>query len=158
MKLFLDCDGVLSDLDGYGLRVFGLYPSQVEDRYGTSYLYDLMHLSRDFYASLPLLPDAMELYRAVAHLRPVILTGRPCMHDYQWAVEQKLRWTAKRFPGVQTIVCPSTEKWQYMQAEGDVLVDDRLKYAHLWTLNGGRFILHTSAKDTILQLKGLGML
>ena len=39
--------------------------------------------------------------------------------------------------------------------EGSVLIDDRKKNIEAWEDNGGIGILHTSAEDTINQLKKL---
>jgi hypothetical protein len=39
---------------------------------------------------------------------------------------------------------------------GDILVDDYLKYRHLWEEAGGVFIHHTSASNTLRQLAALG--
>jgi hypothetical protein len=41
---------------------------------------------------------------------------------------------------------------------GDILVDDYLKYRHLWEEAGGVFVHHTSARHTIRQLAELGLL
>jgi hypothetical protein len=40
------------------------------------------------------------------------------------------------------IACRSESKRQYMRQPGDVLVDDRLKYASLWIEAGGKFVHH----------------
>jgi hypothetical protein len=157
-QLFLDCDGVVADFDGYFLSVFGVPPTEVEITHGTQYLYALLQGHKDFYFNLPLLPDAMQLYSAVAHLKPIILTGHPNTSTPAWAINQKLRWTAHHFPGVQTIVCPSKEKCKHMKRFGDVLVDDRLKYMHFWTEAGGIFVWHTSAEESISRLKELDIL
>ena len=41
------------------------------------------------------MPDAMELFEAVRHLDPIILTGLP---RGNWAADQKVRWAAQYFP------------------------------------------------------------
>lgn len=155
-QLFLDCDGVLADFDSYFISLFGVHPTLVESRYGARRLWQDLELNEDYYYKLPLMHDAVHLYAAVQHLKPVILTGRPA--SGVWAVEQKQRWAARHFPDMQIIVCLSKDKCQHMTEEGDVLVDDRLKYASLWRDAGGIFVHHTSAASTIEKLKGLGVL
>lgn len=156
-QLFLDCDGVLADFDGYGLTVLGDLPANIEEKYGSQHLWDLLERVPDFYYNLPVLPEGQALYRAVLPLKPVILTGYPqgCKH---WAVSQKERWAKKNFPATPLVACLSREKYMHMRAPGDVLVDDRLKYSHLWTQVGGVFVQHSTAYGTILQLRRLGIL
>src|SRR3712207_8400745 len=74
------------------------------------------------------MPDAMELYEAVRHLKPVILTGLP---RGNWAEPQKRRWAERHFPGVEVITTTAALKREYCR-HGDALVDDRDKYRHLW--------------------------
>lgn len=156
MQLFLDCDGVLAGFTQYFVEVYGVDPHDFEATNGTESLYRDLRNHPDFYFKLPVLEEGRRLYEAVKHLYPIILTGRP--RDGQvWAAEQKHRWTAKHFPGVETIVCLSKEKCNYMQM-GDVLVDDRLKYSKHWLNAGGLFVHHKSTAETITELQRLGVL
>lgn len=41
--------------------------------------------------------------------------------------------------------------------EGDILVDDQLKHAHLCQDAGGIFVHHKSARSTLETLRGLGV-
>lgn len=148
-QLFLDCDGVLADFDAGALSVLGLPPRDYEDRHGISRFWSKLAAAPDFYASLPLLPDAMELFDAVRHLEPIILTGLP---RGDWAAGQKVRWAAEHFPGTRIITTMARDKRDHAR-EGDVLVDDLLKHRHLWEEVGGVFIHHTSAASTIEALK-----
>jgi len=99
------------------------------------------------------LKDALDLYRAVAHLHPIILTGCP---RGGWAEPQKIDWAARHFPGVRIITCRSQEKRLHMKA-GDILVDDLLKYKHLWEEAGGIFVHHKSANESLHRLEKLGL-
>ena len=49
------------------------------------------------------------------------------------------------------------EKHLHMKP-GDVLVDDFLKYKELWEDAGGVFVHHTSAEQTIAELRRIGLL
>jgi hypothetical protein len=144
-QLFLDCDGVLADFDTYFEETFGSHPRKHEANHGTKRFWVDLHSHPDFYFKLPLMPDAVELYEAVKHYNPIILTGLPVGN---WAEPQKLRWGAKHFPGTKMICCASKDKRNYMKP-GDVLVDDWAKYKHLWEEAGGIFILHTSAAESL---------
>ena len=147
-QLFLDCDGVLADFDKGSEAVFGVHPRKYEDEHGTEKFWATLHAHPKYYENLPVMADAKDLYEAVAHLNPIILTGCPLGG---WAQEQKIRWRNKNFPGVPMITTLSKDKRSHAKA-GDVLVDDYLKYRHLWEEIGGVFIHHKSAEQSIIAL------
>src|SRR5687767_10330419 len=99
-QLYLDCDGVLADFDRGATAVLGLDPQTFQKRHGQGRFWQKLASAPDFYFSLPLMPDAMELFDAVRNLNPVILTGLP---RGNWAAEQKVRWAAEHFPGIRII-------------------------------------------------------
>jgi hypothetical protein len=152
-QLFLDCDGVLADFDSAAFEIFGQDPRQAEDSIGTPEFWTRIRASGAFYRDLPLMADALELYQAVAHLDPIILTGCP---DGEWSEPQKIAWAAHHFPAVKMITCRSRDKRDHMMHAGDVLVDDYLRYRNLWEDAGGIFVRHTSAAESISQLADLG--
>ncbi len=151
--LFLDCDGVLADFDFAARQLFGMESRAAEEALGSKEFWRRIRMSGDFYRRLPLVDDALELYRAVAHLKPTILTGCP---PGAWSEPQKIEWAQEHFPGVPMITCASREKFRHMAHPGDVLVDDYLRYKDLWEQAGGIFVLHTSAQESIRRLAALG--
>ena len=148
-QLFLDCDGVLADFDTGATRVLGMPPRAFEQKFGLGKFWSKLARDEDFYATLPLMPDARELFDAVAHLDPIILTGLP---RGDWAAGQKMRWAAEHFPGTRIITCMAVDKRRHAQA-GDVLVDDLLTHRHLWEEAGGIFVHHRGAASSIAELK-----
>ena len=148
-QLYLDCDGVLADFDKGARAALGMPPRAFEKRYGIGRFWAKLTKAPDFYFGLPLMPDAMKLFEAVRHLDPIILTGLP---QGNWAADQKVRWAAQHFPGTRIITTMARDKRDHAE-EGDVLVDDKLKHAHLWEEAGGVFIHHKSADETIERLK-----
>ena len=90
----------------------------------------------------------MELFEAVRHLDPIILTGLP---RGNWAADQKVRWAAKYFPGTKIITTMARDKRNHAK-EGDVLVDDQDRHRHLWEEMGGVFIHHKSATQSLEEL------
>ena len=148
-RLYLDCDGVLADFDKGATAVLGLPPRAYEARHGIGRFWAKLATASDFYFGLPLMPDAMELFDAVRHLHPVILTGLP---RGNWAADQKVRWAARYFPGTRIITTMARDKRDHAK-EGDVLVDDQVKHRHLWEEVGGIFIHHKNARDTLRQLE-----
>ncbi|HEX3939937.1 MAG TPA: hypothetical protein VHX11_00480 [Acidobacteriaceae bacterium] len=153
-QLFLDCDGVLADFDVAAALLFGQHPREAEAVLGTDMFWSRLRGDANFYGSLPLMADGIRLYQAVAHLNPIILTGCP---RGGWAEQQKVEWAARHFPHVPIITCRSAEKWRHLQSPGDILVDDFVKYRHLWKRAGGIFVLHRTAEQTIEELAELGL-
>jgi len=153
-QIFLDCDGVLADFDRGAEKILGMPPGVFESRHGSGEFWKRLARADGFFANLEPLPDAYELYEAVRAKGPVILTGMP---RGTWAEPQKRRWAANHFPGVPVITTMAALKHEYRHP-GDVLVDDRDKYRNLWEANGGVFIHHRSAADSIAELRARGFL
>jgi hypothetical protein len=153
-QIFLDCDGVLADFDRGAESILGLPPGTFEQRHGSGEFWKRLARADDFFANLEPMPDAFELYEAVRHRNPVILTGLP---RGRWAEPQKRRWAERHFPGVPVITTLAALKHEHRHP-GDVLVDDRDKHRHLWEENGGVFVHHRSAAQSIAELRALGYL
>ena len=147
-QLYLDCDGVLADFDKGATAILGLPPRSYEKRHGLGRFWQQLAAAPDFYFGLPLMPDAKELFEAVRHLDPIILTGLP---RGNWAADQKVRWAAKYFPGTKIITTLARDKRDHAK-EGDVLVDDQETHRHLWEEAGGIFVHHRNAKATLAAL------
>jgi len=151
-QLFLDCDGVLADFDYAFLAESGMAPQTFEDRYDTKRFWDYVMNLPDFFGTLPVLEEGRAIYEHFKHLRPIILTGTP---RGTWSIPQKLSWRDKHFRGVPMITCRSANKRDYCRP-GDILVDDFLKYQHLWLSANGQFVHYQgSAKQTIEQVEAL---
>jgi 5'(3')-deoxyribonucleotidase len=149
MQLYLDCDGVLADFDSGATQLLGMPPRVYEKRNGISAFWRELARHPDFYGSLPLMSDANILFNGVRHLDPIILTGLP---RGQWAAPQKVRWAAEHFPGTRILTVMAVDKRNHAQ-EGDILVDDQLKHAHLWEGAGGIFVHHRDAESTLAKLR-----
>jgi hypothetical protein len=154
MQLFLDCDGVLANFNKRAIEICGEHPREFEDRVGEQKFWDKIYETPDFFYSLDPMPDAYDLVGAVKHLNPIILTGRP---RGDWSVDQKLRWRDKYFPDLEMIVCKSRDKIKHAKP-GDVIVDDWLKWRQIWVDGGGIWVTHTSAENSIRELKTIGVL
>lgn len=153
-ELYLDCDGVLADFNRKFREITGQEPHIYETEHGAKQFWRVIRKHENFYGTLELMEDAMELWEAVKHLNPTILTGIP-LGD--WAVPQKQGWKTLKFgDNVKMITCLAREKNKYC-TKGAILVDDTLKYRHLWEAAGGIFIHHVSAKQSIAELKEIGI-
>lgn len=148
-RIYLDVDGVLADFNTGFQNITQQSPQQFEDEHGTKAFWKTIRQATNFFGTLPIMPGAQELYEAVEHTRPIMLTGCPFGN---WAEHQKFKWRDNHFKGVPMVTCLSRNKRDYCQP-GDILVDDLLKYKHLWEEAGGVFIHHTSAESSIAQLQ-----
>jgi hypothetical protein len=147
-RLFLDADGVLADFDGGATRLLGLEPAAFEAKRGKREFWRRIATAKNFYGTLPEMPDARLLFDAVAHLKPTILTGLPIGN---WAAPQKVQWAAAHFPGVPIITCMARDKAKHMKP-GDVLVDDRENHRAAYEAAGIIFVHHRNAEDSLGQL------
>jgi hypothetical protein len=150
-QLFLDCDGVLADFDAGAKEVLGMSPRAFEQRHDKREFWQRIARARDFYAQLPLMPDAKILFDAVEHLHPIILTGLPLGN---WAAPQKVRWAERHFPGTHIITCMARDKFRHMKG-ADVLVDDRADHRDKWEAAGGIFIHHKDALSSLRELSAI---
>lgn len=151
-RIYLDCDGVLADFDRGAHVVLGMPPKAFERRHGPAAFWKRLANTPDFFGGLPPLADAMALYEGVRHRHPVILTGLP---RGGWAEAQKRRWAAQWFPGVPVITTMAALKREHCHP-GDVLVDDNDRYRDLWEREGGVFVHHESAAQSLQALRELG--
>jgi len=150
-RLFLDCDGVLADFDAGAKRLFGMAPDRFQAKNGSREFWRRIAGARNFYGTLPEMPDARVLFDAVEHLQPTILTGLPLG---SWAAPQKIQWAAEHFPGVAIVTCMARDKHKHMNP-GDVLVDDRENHRAAYEAAGVIFVHHKNAKDSLRQLAKL---
>jgi len=155
IRLFLDLDGVLVDFDAGVLGATGKTPAELGDRG----MWPVLARTPGFYEHLPWMADGRDLWDFAKAHRPVIVTGLPLG---KWAEPQKRAWCHRELGSeVPVICCLSREKGKHAAAllgpdEVMVLVDDRLKVQAGWEDAGGKFVLHTSAADSIAALKDLG--
>jgi hypothetical protein len=151
-QIYLDCDGVLADFETAARAIFGMSSDAFEEQRGVAAFWKALAHVDGFFEHLAPMPDAMQLYDAVRDRSPIILTGMP---EGKWAEPQKRAWAAKHFPGVPVIATMAVMKREHCEP-GDVLVDDRDQHRKLWEDAGGRFIHHTSAASSIVELRAAG--
>jgi 5'(3')-deoxyribonucleotidase len=147
-RLFLDADGVLADFDQGARRLLGASAKEFIAKHGRGEFWKRLARAKNFYGSLPEMPDARRLFNAVEHLKPTILTGLPIG---KWAAPQKVEWAAEHFPRVPIITCMARDKHKHMHP-GDVLVDDREKHRAAYEEAGVVFVHHRNAEDSLRQL------
>lgn len=155
-RIFLDLDGVLADFDkgaGIILETDNIY--KWEFIHGGDRFWEVLNSFPNFFGSLPLMPDAMELWWAVRERKPTILTALP-RQDAASVDAQKRAWVAKYLGSdVEVITCKTKDKPKFCRT-GDILIDDRSVNREAWNAAGGTYILHTSAQASVHRLRALG--
>jgi hypothetical protein len=154
-QIFLDCDGVLADMDEKILSFFGM--TNAEEVLGKKAFWHAIASHKGFYEHLRPMPGAFAFVSGVKRLcymfglpMPIILTGLP---QGSWAAPQKQAWRLNNFPDLEMVTCLSRDKRLHMKSVGDVLIDDRTGYRDLWLETGGVFIHHTSHERSLYLLE-----
>lgn len=152
----LDMDGVLADFEGKVLEVFGKTPSEIPSRELWANISRYDKEVEPFFETLPMLPDAKELIRFVdenfAEWNILTASG----YTPKNVAEQKKAWASKVIsPLVDVIVVRKSEEKAQHASKNAVLVDDRMKSIGPWRAAGGIGVLHTSAKQSIMELQAL---
>lgn len=150
--IWLDLDGVMADFDTHYENHFGIRPTRWPAKDGVDWA--KVRTVPDFFRTLPLMPGARDLFRVADELGHGVAFLTGCPKELNASDNQKRDWTGEKFPDTVTVCCRSRDKCLHGKP-GDVLVDDYLKYRHLWVGMGGIFIHHTSAAESIRQLKEL---
>ena len=107
-----------------------------------------------------MLPPMEDMYDLVGYVRHTglpweILTAAGTVNR-ELVVYDKNEWIKEHVSPTVVVVCTmSGSQKGGFAIEGGVLIDDRQKNLDAWEANGGIGILHTSAEDTINQLKEL---
>lgn len=152
--LAFDSDGVIADFDKKAVEILGgkrIHEVPKGTLWSSIERYD--REVEPFFESLELMDGAMRLvdFGRDNFKHVFILTASG--YTPKNGAEQKKRWYARMFPGMQVIVVPkSPDKAAYANST-TILVDDRAKSIDPWVAAGGIGILHTSVDDTIAQLR-----
>lgn len=150
--IYVDLDGVLADLQSYVDQILG----EPGDLNNDDTWKRLREMGEPKFNKLELLPDAMTLWDYVKKYNPNILTATG--HPVEKNEREKRQWiedNLTEYNDVYTVVASRNKsKWAWPDA---ILIDDREKSIEPWREKGGIGILHTSAEETIAELKKLGL-
>lgn len=137
--LYLDLDGVMADFDGAFPSVFGLDHRDLAD--DTMWMHINGHPT--FFRDLPPMAGAIEFFRSVERLKPVILTACP-KTNYAHVAAQKRAWVREHLSATCWVlpVMGGTNKPLFMHNAGDILVDDYARNCQAWEAAGGVAIQH----------------
>jgi 5'-nucleotidase len=153
MRIYLDLDGVMADFDTHFVDYFGVDPQSLDD----DVMWKMINSYHDFYANLPLMKDALQLFGKIAYdfeCDVSILTACP-KSNYKNAAIQKRAWVREHLSKDITVIpmMGGVNKALFMHEPGDILIDDFEKNCKAWEELGGIAIVHKSAAETIAKLK-----
>lgn len=157
-KIFVDLDGVMADLDKLVKERTGKTFDQLRAT-GTGFTkFCAAQRAEGFtiFDNLDKMPGADYLWAYLVKYNPDILTATG--HPTEKSTAEKIRWVMDNLSGYDQILTTisGADKHKYA-APNHILIDDRMKAIGPWREAGGIGILHTSAEDTISQLKLLGL-
>ena len=151
-KIYCDMDGVLADFErGYeeltGIDLRG------EFQKGEDFWDPISKAGVGFWAGLKWMSDGQKLWNHLKPYKPDLLSA-PSREDSSRI--GKHVWVKHKLPGTKLILRYAKQKQELATPES-ILIDDRQVNIDQWEAAGGIGILHTSADNTISQLKQLGL-
>ena len=158
-RIFIDMDGVLADfIRGVESPEYLGEPLTNDDAGHTTYDLRKEELTnKRLFANLPPMVDMYDLLAYVRHCETPweILTAAGDVNR-ELVVFDKNEWIREHVSPTVVVTCTITGSQKGIFAyEGSVLIDDRPKNIEAWEANGGTGIIHTSAAETIKELKKL---
>jgi len=148
--IYCDLDGVLVDFDKGYKDLTGKLPNEVND---TEFWEPIHKAGASFWIKLKWIPDGHTLWDYITKHNPTLLSAPSREESSRIG---KRVWKKNNLPDVKMILTPARFKQKYSK-ENHILIDDRVDNIEQWRSKGGIGILHTSAADTIKQLKDLGL-
>ena len=151
-KIYSDMDGVLADFESGYEKLTGV-DLKGEFVKGDDFWKPISKAGVGFWAGLKWMPDGQKLWNYLKPYKPDLLSA-PSREDSSRI--GKHVWVKQKLPGTKLILRYAKQKKELATPES-ILIDDRQINIDQWEAAGGIGILHTSADDTISQLKQLGL-
>ena len=151
-KIYCDMDGVLVDFESGYEKLTGI-DLRGEFQKGDDFWDPIKVAGVGFWAGLKWMPDGQKLWDYIKPLKPEILSAPSREESSRIG---KAVWVKHKLPGTKLILRYAKQKQQLATPES-ILIDDRQINIDQWEAAGGIGILHTSADNTISQLKELGL-
>jgi hypothetical protein len=154
-KIFSDMDGVLTDFDEAFKKVSnGIPPREYEKKFGKDKFWELIDGGGvDYWVEMPYMSDGKQYWDYIKDYDTELLSSPSRSSTSRLG---KRQWVKNNMSGVKLTLAQAYLKRNYA-APNHILIDDRKSNIEEWRANGGIGILHTSAADTISQLKKLGI-
>ena len=157
IELNCDMDGVLTNFEGSFLKVSdGQTCNVYEYEQGSEEFWKLIDAEGlKWWSEMPWMPDGKLLWYYIENMKPYILSA-PAKRLPQ-SREGKKIWAGRELGNDVTLRLTKAKLKQTFAHPNAILIDDMQRNINQWRNAGGIGILHTSAEDTIRQLKALGL-
>jgi phosphopantetheine adenylyltransferase len=150
-KIYCDMDGVIVDFDKGYKELTGREASFNTPK--EEFWAPIQKAGASFWIKLQWMPDGKQLWEFIKPFNPQLLSAPS--RDESSKIG-KFVWVKREVPGTKLIL-RQAERKQEFATPNSILIDDRADNIQRWKDAGGVGILHTSAADTIQQLKDLGL-
>jgi hypothetical protein len=151
--IYCDMDGVLVDFDQGYKDLTDMTTDEANAKGRTAFWEPIAKAGAGFWIRLKWMPDGQQLWDYINQYNPTLLSAPSKEESSKIG---KRVWVKQNIPGVKLILRPASQKQQF-SGENQILIDDRVDNIEQWKSKGGIGILHTSASDTIKQLKELDL-
>lgn len=154
--IYSDMDGVLTDFNPHFTELSGGIPSSEYDRnFGREKFWKFIDQEggEEFWAEMPWMKDGKTYWNYIKGYNPELLSS-PLVSDSCKVGKQQ--WVDKNMPGTKLNLEWSKYKKNFARPNA-ILIDDKKYIIEQWIEAGGIGIIHTSAQNTIKQLKKLGL-
>ena len=150
-KIYCDMDGVLVDFDkGY----FDLTGEKASFNTDPKQFWEpITKAGAAFWIKLKWMPDGKQLWDYIKPYNPDLLSAPSQQESSRIG---KRVWVKRELPDTKLILRQADRKQEFA-TPNSILIDDRADNIQRWKDAGGIGIVHTSAADTIQQLKDLGL-
>lgn len=151
--IYCDMDSVLVDFDRGYQELTGMTTQQADANGVEAFWEPIAKAGAAFWIKLKWMPDGKQLWNYIKKYNPELLSAPSREESSRLG---KRVWVKRELPGVKLILRSADRKQEFANPNV-ILIDDREKNIKQWEAAGGVGILHTSAEDTIKQLKQLGL-
>jgi len=153
-KIFSDMDGVITDFNNRYKKYAGMMPAEYEKKFGKDKFWELADAEGvAFWVGMPWMEDGKKYWDYIKNYNVELLSSPSRSETSRLG---KRLWVRNNLPGIKLTLAQAYNKQNYA-APNHILIDDRKSNIEQWRDKGGIGILHTSAEDTIKQLKDLGL-
>ena len=146
-------DGVLVDFERGYKELTGHYTKTHTD--SNTFWQPIDDEGPSFWATLPWMSDGQELWRYIKKYKPYILSSPSRSQTSRVGKDAWLKMHLQN-SYKNAYFYPRAQK-QLFSGENRILIDDLPNTIEEWNAKGGIGILHTSAANTIKELKKLGL-
>ena len=152
--IYCDMDGVLVDFEKGYKDLTGVDTKQFP-KGDKSFWQPISDAGAEFWANLPWMPDGKELWNYIKKYKPNILSSPSQDPSSKVGKEAWLKMNLQN--GYKKAYFYGRANKQLFSDKNRILIDDLLNTINEWNAKGGIGILHTSAANTIKELKKLGL-